>query len=169
MTCAELEILLCDYVDGTLAAPQRTAIEGHIVSCTACAELASDILDARAFLEKVPAIDPPAALVSSLFRQMPARASWWRRSVELVLQPRFAMGLAMSLLSVSMLIRLGHVETRELSRADLDPMKLWQTFDDQTYRVWDRTVKYYDNMPLVMDLQSQWRDWQEQNQDQADR
>ena len=27
MTCAELEILLCDYVDGTLRAEERTALE----------------------------------------------------------------------------------------------------------------------------------------------
>ncbi len=30
MTCAELEILLCDYVDGTLRAEERSALEGHL-------------------------------------------------------------------------------------------------------------------------------------------
>ena len=30
MTCAEFEILLCDYVDGTLHAQERTALESHL-------------------------------------------------------------------------------------------------------------------------------------------
>ncbi len=33
MTCAELEILLCDYVDGTLRAEERTALEDHLSGC----------------------------------------------------------------------------------------------------------------------------------------
>lgn len=169
MNCAELEILLCDYVDGTISAAERAALEGHMAGCPSCARLASDVLGMLAFLEKVPVVDPPSGLVSRIFEQIPARRPWWRKPLEVMLQPRFAMGLAMTLLSASMLVRLGHVETRELSRADADPMKVWQTLDDQTYRVWDRTVKYYDEMPLVMDLQSQWKDWQEQNQDQSDR
>ena len=37
MTCAELEILLCDYVDGTLRAEERTALENHLAGCSACA------------------------------------------------------------------------------------------------------------------------------------
>ena len=30
MTCAELEILLCDYVDGTLRGAEKSALESHL-------------------------------------------------------------------------------------------------------------------------------------------
>ena len=33
MTCAEFEILLCDYVDGTLHGEARTALESHLSGC----------------------------------------------------------------------------------------------------------------------------------------
>ena len=39
MTCAELEILLCDYVDGTLHAEERAALENHLSGCAACKQL----------------------------------------------------------------------------------------------------------------------------------
>ena len=42
MNCAEMEILICDYVDGTLARPREAAVERHLAECPACAELARD-------------------------------------------------------------------------------------------------------------------------------
>ena len=50
MTCAEFEILLCDYLDGTLDASRKEAIELHQQECAACAELAQDAADAAPFL-----------------------------------------------------------------------------------------------------------------------
>ena len=40
MNCAEIEVLICDYVDGTLAPDQKSALERHLSACSACAELA---------------------------------------------------------------------------------------------------------------------------------
>jgi anti-sigma factor RsiW len=172
MTCAELEILLCDYMDGTLPAGQKTALQGHLAACSSCAQFAKDVAGATAFIETVPAAEPPRELVTRILDSIPARrqkhserASWWRRLWDgWVLQPRFALGLAMTILSISMFASLGRFEPKQLSATALEPAKMWQSLDDSTYRVWDRTVKYYDNNPLVMDLQSRWRDWNEQEQ-----
>ena len=71
MTCAELEILLCDYVDGSLHAEQRTALESHMAGCSACAELAKDVAGATAFLETVSVIEPRAELLT---RQLPTNS-----------------------------------------------------------------------------------------------
>ena len=60
MTCAELEILLCDYVDGTLRAEERTALESHLAGCSACHELAQDVMGVTAFMERVAPAEPPA-------------------------------------------------------------------------------------------------------------
>ena len=51
MTCAELEILLCDYVDGTLRGEEKTALESHLAGCSACAELAKDVAGVTAFID----------------------------------------------------------------------------------------------------------------------
>ena len=172
MTCAELEILLCDYMDGTLPAVEKTALEHHLTTCSSCAEFARDVAGVTAFIETVPAAEPPRELVTRILRGIPARRdgqhrSWWRRLLDgWVLQPRFAMGLAMTILSISMFATLGRFETKQLSAAALEPARVLQSLDDSTYRVWDRTVKYYDNNPLVMDLQSKWQDWNEQEQSQ---
>ena len=52
MTCAELEILLCDYVDGTLRAEEKTALESHLTGCAACKQLTEDVMGVTAFFER---------------------------------------------------------------------------------------------------------------------
>lgn len=178
MTCAELEILLADYVDGTLRGEQKSALEGHLAGCSACKELAADIASATAFLERVATAEPPAELLTRILHQAPQgrqratdQPSWWRRLfggwIESVLQPRYAMGMAMTILSFSMLARFTGIEPRQLNPQDLDPVKIWQSIDDRTHRIWDRAVKYYDNLRLVIEIQSQVKEWTDQDQSQS--
>ena len=54
MKCADFEILLCDYMDGTLDQSRRSELEAHQRECAACAELARDVAGAVAFIERVP-------------------------------------------------------------------------------------------------------------------
>jgi len=176
MTCAELEILLCDYTDGTLSAAQRTALEAHLTECAGCRELAADVAGIAAFLERVPAVDPPAELLTRILHQAPQgpqvsqerQPSWWRRFffgwIEGVLQPRYAMGMAMTVLSLAMLARFAHIEPRPLRASDLDPAKAWQIVDDRTHRAWDHVVKYYENLRLVIEIQSRLKEWSDQEQ-----
>src|ERR1700687_4057033 len=174
MTCAELEILLCDYVDGTLRGEERTALESHIAGCSACAELAKDVAGVTAFIETVAAAEPPAELLTRILHEMPTRPaekrSWWRNLfggwVHNVLQPRYVMGMAMTVLSFSMIAKFAHIEPRQLRPSDLDPVKIWAGIDDRTHRMWDRAVKYYDNLRLVIEVQSRLKEWTDQEQAQ---
>jgi len=173
MTCAELEILLCDYVDGTLRAEERTALESHLAGCSACAQLAQDVAGVTAFIERVATAEPPAELMTRILHHAPQGRQaesgggslgkrffgGWMQSV---LQPRYVMGMAMTILSFSMLARFAHIEPRQLKPSDLDPVKVWQGIDDRAHRAWDRGVKYYDNLRLVMEIQSQLKEWNEQ-------
>ena len=118
MTCAELEILLCDYIDGTLAAGDKELLENHLRTCEACAEFASDAGAAVAFVSKAAVIEPPRELVNRVLFQIPGRQQakssglgWLRGKFAPILQPRFAMGMAMTILSFSMLAQfagIGH-------------------------------------------------------------
>ena len=71
MNCAELEILICDYVDGTLAGGQKAEVESHLEACPACAELARDSAAAVAFMERAADVEPPPELITRILFDAP--------------------------------------------------------------------------------------------------
>jgi anti-sigma factor RsiW len=169
MNCADFEILLCDYLDGTLDQERRRDLERHIEVCPLCAELAADVRSAVSLVERAAAVEPPAELLTRILHIIPGnnaagKRPWWRRRwIEPVLQPRYAMGMAMTVLSFSMLARFAGIEPRQLKPSDLDPVKIWMAVDDRAHRAWDKTVKYYENLKLVIEVQSRLKEWTEQD------
>jgi anti-sigma factor RsiW len=170
MTCAELEPLICDYVDGTLGPDARTMVERHLAACRNCAELARDSAAAVGFIERAAELEPPPELMTRLLFEAPwAHAksmskgfrNWLRRITHPILQPRFAMGMAMTILSFAMLARFV-TPARQLRPADLAPAKVWAGVEDGVYRAWQRTVKFYESIKVVYQIQSKLRDWQQQ-------
>ena len=174
MTCADFEILLCDYLDGTLAESRRGEVEEHIRECATCAEMYREISGALSFMEKAAEVEPPAELLTRIINEVPAHAgvvhhkSWYRRvlggRLEPFLQPRYVMGMAMTVLSFSMMAKIAHIDVRQLSPADLNPVKIWMTADDHAHRTLDRAVKYYDNLKVVIEIQARLREWSDQDQ-----
>lgn len=173
MTCAELEILICDYVDGTLEEAQRSEVERHLDGCPACAELARDSAAAIGFMERAADVEPPPELITRILFDAPWTKSkgrregvigWVRRWLDPVVQPRIVMGALMTILSFSMLSR--YVPMRQLKPADLRPAAVWATIDDSAHRAWARTVKYYENLKLVYQIQTLIREWQQQQEDE---
>jgi len=114
-------------------------------------------------------VEPPAELLTRILHIIPGnnaagKRPWWRRRwIEPILQPRYAMGMAMTVLSFSMLARFAGLEPRQLKPSDLDPVKIWLAVDDRAHRAWDRTVKYYENLKLVIEVQSRLKEWTEQD------
>lgn len=176
MNCADLEILLCDYVDGTLGADTRREVECHVAECARCAELARDVSATVEFIGRAEVVEPPPELLTRILFELPsahhARAhqpgafrrflhSW----LQPVLQPRFAMGFAMTILSFSLLGKFAGISPRQLTLDDLRPAKVWQTVDDKAYRAWQRTVKFYENLRFVYEIQTQLRDWKQREQE----
>ncbi|MEO8049205.1 MAG: zf-HC2 domain-containing protein [Acidobacteriota bacterium] len=155
MTCIEFEILLADYLDGTLAAGGRATVEAHRNECAACAELALDAAGAVAFIERAATVDPPPALVNRILFEVTSGASrsvikpsWMERLLGrragFILQPRFAMGMAMAVISLAMVGRF------------------WGAAESGVERSWDRAVKGYENLQLVYEVQTQLEEWAQQ-------
>lgn len=177
MTCTEIEVLLADYLDGTLAAEEKSAVEVHLRECAACAEFAQDIQAAMGFMERAAEVAPPSELLTRIAHSIPQGkhhsvplAGWKKlfgRYLQPVLQPRFAMGMAMTILSFSMLGRFAGIEPRQLKPSDLNPIKVWQAVDDRGHRAWDQAVKYYDSIRLVYEIRSRLREWNDA--EEADR
>ncbi len=175
--CAEFEILLCDAVDGTLRGEQQAAFDSHRQSCPACAELAADVLGVTAFIERVADVEPPKELLTKiLFETSGAKASnqhrdprpgWlaaFKRFFGPVLQPRLAMGMVMTILSISMLAQVFGIEVRPLRASDLEPARIWAGVEDGAHRQWSRVVKYYENIRVVYEIQSRLKEWAEQEE-----
>lgn len=174
MNCAELENLLCEYVDGTLHGEQKSAVDLHLSDCPSCAELAKDAASAVSFMERVAVVEPPAELVTRILFELPAArraehrvsGSVWKRFrakwLEPVLQPRFAMGMAMTVLSFAMLGRFAGIEVRQLRPADLNPVKIWVSIEDRAIQTWESAMKYYDSLRVVYEIQTRLKDWGDQ-------
>ena len=107
MSCADFEILLADWIDGTLAAPareaERQAFVRHLESCAACAALQEDASSAVAFMERAAEVEMPAALVPKIpkatnsgwefkLRGRKKVSGWINRTFAPVLRPRVVMG-----------------------------------------------------------------------------
>jgi anti-sigma factor RsiW len=173
MNCQDLELLLADYVDGNIRGEEKSAIEQHLAECSECAELARDSAAAVAFMQRAAVVEVPPALVTRILFEIsdgPSRAairpSRWRRIfgpwTERILQPRFTMSLAMTILSFAMLGRFAGINVRQLKPSDLDPVKVYAAAEDRVQRAWARTVKYYENLRVVFEVQTQLKEWSEE-------
>jgi len=179
MNCAELDALLCDYVDGTLGPTRRDEVERHLAECVACAELARDAAAAVAFMDRAAVVEPPPHLITRILFDLnaerggpaPHRTGFsdrLRRWIHPVLQPRFAMGMAMTILSFSMLGRLAGINVRQLKPSDLDPAKVWEQVDNRLHNGWNQMAKFYESLRLVYEVRSRLSDLTAQeNEDQA--
>jgi hypothetical protein len=184
LTCAQIEPLICDLVDGVLPAGERARVEAHLTGCAACRELADEARAFTAFLERVPPVQPPPELVTRILFEThhaeakPVRkrsagprgwlgrvAEWIHALFQPVLQPRFAMGMAMTILSFSMIGRFAGISERTFTPADLDPAKIWVSLDNKAHRVWERLVKNYENLRVVYQIQNTLNEWSAQEEE----
>jgi Putative zinc-finger len=178
MNCVEFEVQLSDYLDGVLGEADRRVLESHAGECSLCQELMQDARMAIGFMERVADVEVPPELVTRIVYHAPngrlrhplehrsmlgAAFSKW---LQPVLQPRFAMGMAMTILSFAMLGRCTGVTVNKISPTDLSPVKVWGDLEDRVLRTRDRATKYYENLRLVYEVKSRLRELQEQ-QDKA--
>jgi anti-sigma factor RsiW len=173
MNCADIEIAICDYVDGTLAPERKAEVERHLAQCPACAGMARDAAAAVAFMERAESVEPPPELITKILFEGPwnagkAKPSAWRKWGTLALtpifQPRFAMGMAMTILSLAMLWRT--VGPAPLRARDVKPARIWATLEDRGVYAWGRTVKFYENLKFVYQIQSTLHQWQAQQEEE---
>ena len=172
MNCADAEILICDWVDGTLAPAARAELDGHLASCSACAEMARDSAAAHRLLAAVEAVEPPPALVNRLLFQAPLSQpksrlrQWMETLLSPILQPRYVMSAVMTVLVFATLARFVTPVYR-FRPADLRPSAMWGALEERAYRAWGRAEKFYDNLKVVYQIQSTLREWQQRDDEQA--
>ncbi len=176
MNCAEFESILADYIDGTLGATERAGVEQHAAACPACGEFMADVTGGARFVTRAADVEPPPALITRIAYQAPmgrARDGFERQSLagrltrkwlQPVLQPRLAMGMAMTVLSFAMLERCTGVQVQHIQAADLSPLRVWAGLEGKALRVRDRAVNYYENLRFVYEVETRIKELQEQQQ-----
>jgi len=172
MNCADIETLLCDYVDGTLHGAQRSAVEEHLAACASCKEFVQDATGAVEFMSRAADVEPPPELMTRLLFNLPSvkqqlKPSWIQRVFgrwfEPVMQPRVAMSMAMTVLSFAMLSKCAGIQVRQLTPKDLNPITVAGSLEDRAVRTWSRGVKYYESLRFVYEIQTQIKDWREKS------
>jgi putative zinc finger protein len=181
MNCAEFEILLADYLDGTLALETRGSVEEHVVACAGCRQFMSDAAAGLEFASGAPAVEPPPELITRIAFLAPVgrtrhpldaqgffsrMASKWFQPL---LQPKFAMGMAMTIVSFAMLERCTGVRVQHIQAADLSPVRIVDNLQDKAMRLKDRAVKNYENIRLVYEVERRLRDFEAQQDTQDDK
>ena len=172
MNCADVEILICDSVDGTLDPAVKAQFESHLSECPACAELARDSAAAVGFIQRAAEVEPPPELITRILFDAPwskeksgsKLRSWVRTLLTPVLQPKLAMGIAMTMITLSFLWQ--YAVPRQLRPSDLQPAKVWNALEDRAIYAWGRTVKFYENLKFVYQIQSMLRDLQQQQEEE---
>jgi hypothetical protein len=139
-----------------------------------------EVSGAAAFLGRAEEVVPPSELVTRIAYLAPIgrtrhplehqgflsrMATKW---LQPILQPRLAMGMAMTVLSFAMLQRCTGIQVQHIQPADLNPVRIWDGVEEKAMRVKDRTVKYYENIRLVYEIESRLKDLEAQQADTPD-
>jgi hypothetical protein len=173
--CAEFEVLLADQLDGALAPEHREAFAAHMESCPACRLMAEEAASAMAFMSRAAEVEMPPVLMTKILHATNSGweltlhgkgvRGWINRTFAPLLQPRFVLGAGLTIMSATMLTQCAGLPKRELTAADLDPVRIISSLENRAERVWDRAMKSYESMRLVYEVKSQINEWSQQQQE----
>lgn len=164
MSCWDCEAQLSDYRDGTLEAAAASAVRVHLHACAACSGMLADLNAVSTALGALPRLEPPPHLVAAILAQTrpPARLSasrgWSWAGLRTALSPgavpRLALGVAMSVFAVALMINAAQLDLHDVSRADLSPAGVAGAVQRQVSRVWARGVSYYNDLRVVYEIEA---------------
>jgi hypothetical protein len=180
LDCAAFDDRLAELLDGVMAGSELEEFRAHAEACANCGPLFTQAQEGMKWLATLQEVEPPANLVHNILAATSMRASvapvlaeaddrrsWLRRAVDWVspaiapvfvaaMQPRYAMTAATAFLSVSMLLNFAGFKLKDLRRIDWRPSAIAQSASLQYYETTAKVTKYYDNLKIVYQLQSQW-------------
>ena len=156
------------FQDTLTASPSGSDVEAVKVNVVCC-EMPNDELTVAVMIGEwfvgVVGVEPPPELITRMLFEAPwhkSRPGWIPKIFNSELQPKFALSMAMTILSFSMLFGGIH----QLRPADLEPTKVWAGIEDRAFRTWARTLKFYDNLKFVYQIQTTLREWQQDQEAQ---
>jgi hypothetical protein len=182
MQCSQFEALLAEALDqsealaavGAEALPRETreAFEAHRLSCPVCAPLYTEAREGMLLLRAMEEVEPPRHLLhnilaatsrgevkSPVLSRSRGQARWldWvrqslRPTLRGLLHSRFVTSFCMAFFSISLTLSLAGVK---LGGIDWRPNALRKSVVLQYTEIEAKVMRYYDNMRLVYEVQSQ--------------
>ena len=154
LTCREAEAMLADYIEGLLAPADRQVLEAHVSACNGCGPAVEEMRLAFRWMREAEDLPLPAGLVARILEQTSEKAPGWRQRLldwagpifrpvlRPVMEPRFAMGAAMAMISFSLILNSAGVDLRRVELSDLRPSRIYFNVDRQVHLAGSRVVKY---------------------------
>jgi len=172
LTCQQAEPLLAEYIEGALAAFERRGVDGHLSGCASCRASVEDMRLAFQVSRAAEMPEVPAGLVARILEQTSGvpetklAPSWRTRMLERVgpyfrpflepfLEPRLVMGLAMTIVSFSLVLNMLGFDLRRVEMADLKPSNLYWSVNRQMHLTGARVSKAYQDLRVVYEIQTQ--------------
>ena len=81
MTCNGLESRAMEYLDGKLAAAERSVVEAHLAGCAACRLRVQSLSSVMGLLDEWPGIQPSpffGTRLAARLKEEPASPGWWQ-------------------------------------------------------------------------------------------
>ncbi len=167
MKCREFEQRLCDYLDRTLGVEDERAMEAHAAGCTACGAELADAELVFAVMRETPPVEPPPQLMADIIHETigvgtgtleTAGGGRWGFLGTLLHpfgQPRFVMGMAMTMLSFSMFTFYGQRAIDQWNEPRPSPTAtLAEGFSGQMLGLWERAREMTSSAIELYELQT---------------
>ena len=82
MTCAEVQLLLSEYIEKSLDTIRMKAVETHLLACAGCRAETEGLMDCIRQISELPLLDPPMGFTQRVMahvREIESRPTGWRR------------------------------------------------------------------------------------------
>lgn len=182
ISCAEFDARLTDALDGVLSGRELEEFRAHVEACMDCGPMYQQVSRGMEMLQSLEEVEPPANLVHNILAKTSQReqrvvatvpgqpVSWGRRIADFIspslapafanvsfrgmMQPRFAMTLAMTFFSVSLILNAAGVRVKDIQHMDLRPNAIVTSASLTYHETTAKVVKYYENIRFLNEWES---------------
>jgi hypothetical protein len=156
-SCIQVEERLSDHLDGALSPAEQGEFDAHVAACPKCAPLLAQVTFAIGKVHTLETVEAPATLVSGILdKTLGSRKA--KRSllawVPLLLQPRFAMGVATVFATLMIIFQATAGLKPNSSLAALSPSSIYSKVNSQAHLAFARSVMFVENLRVVYEIQS---------------
>lgn len=174
MTHLELENLASEYLEGQLDAVHRAQVEEHLAGCSACMEILSDVRQAIEACRSAGEVTPPAWLVAKIRlattgEKRAGITDQVNALLRAIRQPRIAYAVAMTVFSLSLIVNVAGFNLRHLNIQDFNPTTWIYRANRTGHLLYARAEKFYDDLRIVYEIESRFRNVQSQPSEQEKR
>jgi hypothetical protein len=182
ISCAEFDARLTDALDGVLSGRELEEFRAHVEACMECGPMYQQVSRGMEMLKSLEEVEPPANLVHNILAKTSQRGEravatapgqpvgWGRRIADFIspslapafaninfrgmMQPRFAMTLAMTFFSISLILNAAGIRVKDIKQLDLRPNAIATSASLTYHETTAKVVKYYENIRFLNEWES---------------